>query len=159
MRLVNSGNLISKGRLLVVAMTAIMVAGCATDRPVDSNWGQAPDQQEAANIEKQWGVRVLGIRRSAMNYMLDFRFRVLDTNKVGEIMDRKVRPVLEVEGTKIKLNVPVTSKLGSLRQSAKYAKADTNYFMMFANPGKVVKQGDKVTIRIGQFKVEHLVVQ
>jgi len=154
----NTTTLVSKYRVAVVFLLAIFATGCATSS-VDQPWGKGPDTQAATAIEKQWGVRVIGIRRTAMNYMLDFRFRVLDTSKVGEIMDRKVRPVLKVEGRDIKLNVPVTSKLGSLRQSAKYAKANTNYFMMFSNPGKVVKQGDKVTIRIGDFKVEHLVVQ
>lgn len=159
MSLANTAHLIRKYRFVVVALGAFSVAGCATGKPNDTSWGRAPDQAEASRIEQQWGIKVLGIRRTAMNYMLDFRYRVLDTKKVGEIMDRKVRPELKVEGRDIKLFVPVTSKLGSLRQSAKFAKADTNYFMMFSNPGKIVKRGDKVTIKIGDFKVEHLVVQ
>jgi hypothetical protein len=120
---------------------------------------QSAGEQAVKTIEKKWGLRVVGIRRTAADYMLDFRFHVVDKDKLGEIMDRKVRPVLEVEGRNIKLNVPVTSKLGSLRQSPKFAKANKTYFMLFANPGKAVKKGDKVTIRIGKFKVEHLEVQ
>lgn len=105
------------------------------------------------------GIKVLGIRRTASDYMLDFRYRVLDAEKAAVLMDRKIMPQLIIEETGRTLQVPVSSKLGPLRQSPKYAKKDTNYFMFFANPGRTVKAGDKVTIVIGAFKAEHLIVE
>jgi hypothetical protein len=105
------------------------------------------------------GIKVLSIRRTASDYMLDFRYRVLDAEKAAALMDRKIMPKLIIEETGRMLQVPVSSKLGPLRQSPKYAKNDTNYFMFFANPGRAVKAGDKVTIVIGDFRVEHLVVE
>jgi len=139
--------------ITVVAQNASVAAVSTSDKK------ESAGEQAARVIEKKWGIRVVGVRRTAADYMLDFRFHVLNKDKLGEIMDRKVRPVLEVEGKDIKLNVPVTSKLGSLRQSPKFAKANKTYFMLFANPGKIVKKGDKVTVKIGKFKIEHLVVQ
>lgn len=159
MEIAHSTELFRKPGLLLAALWLVCGPGVLHATP--DQWVKKPgiSTSAAKKIEKKWGIRVLGIRRTATDYLLDFRFRVLDKKKVGELMDRKIRPELLVEGKDIRLSVPVTSKLGSLRQSAKFAKADTNYFMLFANPGKAVKKGDKVTIRIGKFKVEHVVVQ
>lgn len=110
------------------------------------------------NHEKDWGVRVIGIHRTAAGYMLDFRYRILDAEKATQLMNRKIKPELIVEKDNRVLRVPVTSKLGPLRQSAQFAKEDRNYFMFFANPGKLVQPGDKVTVVIGDFKAEHLTV-
>ena len=102
---------------------------------------------------------MIGIRRTAADYMLDFRYRMLDPEKAAAIMDRKIKPQLIIESTGRKLQVPVSAKIGPIRQSPKFAKADRNYFMIFANPGRAVKAGDKVTVVIGDFKAEHLVVE
>lgn len=146
----------------VCLLTVVMVMAVLGQPVVASvSKGKATPRQEsaAAKMEKRWGVRIVGLRRTANNYMLDFRFKVVDPKKVGEIMDRKVRPEMRVEGKDIKVNVPVTAKLGSLRQTTKFAQANRNYFMLFANPGHRIKKGDMVTIKIGKFMAKHIVVQ
>lgn len=121
---------------------------------------KAPLVEEAVeNPGEPWGIEVLGIRRSAADYMLDFRYRVLDADKAAYLMDRKIQPQLLVEKTGQVLRVPVSAKIGPLRQSPKYAKAERQYFMFFANPGRSVKAGDKVTVMIGDFKAAHLIVE
>lgn len=115
--------------------------------------------QKQANAGDKWGIRVIGIRRTAADYMLDFRYRVLDAEKAAYLMNRKIKPQLIVEKNGRKLEVPVSSKIGPLRQAPKFTKVDRNYFMFFANPGRSVLAGDKVTIVIGDFKAEHLVVE
>lgn len=108
---------------------------------------------------EQWGVKVLGIRRTASDYMLDFRFRIVDPQKAAVLIDRKIKPHIIVEESGAKLEVPITSKLGPLRQSGKFAQANKNYFVFFANPGRTVHKGDRVTVNIGDFSVSHLVVE
>ncbi len=116
-------------------------------------------EQEQADPGDPWGIRVIGIRRTAADYMLDFRFRMLDPEKAAAIMDRKIKPQLIVEKNGHKLQVPVSAKIGPLRQAPKFAKVDRNYFMFFANPGRAVKAGDQVTLVIGDFRQEHIVVE
>ena len=116
-------------------------------------------EQKQADPGEPWGIRVIGIRRTAADYMLDFRYRVLDAEKAAYLMNRKIKPQLIVEKNGRKLQVPVSSKIGPLRQSPKFTKVNRNYFMFFANPGRSVRAGDKVTIVIGDFKAEHLVVE
>lgn len=124
---------------------------------------KAEDKDAAAVVEKDWekdgGIKVLSIRRTAANYMLDFRYKVLDPEKAAMFLDRSNRPELTVIGKEIKLQIPVSAKLGPLRQSGRVAKVGKNYFMFFANPGRIVKSGDKVQVHIGDFKSKVLTVE
>jgi hypothetical protein len=48
--------------------------------------------------------------------------------------------------------------VGELRQTAAL-EPDRTYFMIFGNPGRLVKRGSRVTIMAGNFRAEGLVVQ
>ncbi len=56
------------------------------------------------------------------------------------------------------LVVPSTAKLGPLRNSYT-PKEGRIYWMFFGNAGDLVKSGDKVTVAIGDFRAENIVVQ
>ncbi|MFZ5998472.1 MAG: hypothetical protein ACOYW7_13460 [Nitrospirota bacterium] len=109
-------------------------------------------------LEEKWGVKVLGLRQSANGYMLDFRYRVLDPEKAAPLFDRKVKPLLIDQATGAKFAVPEPPKVGALRNTRKPV-ANKNYFVIFANPAQYVKKGNKVTVVIGDFRVENLVVE
>jgi hypothetical protein len=114
--------------------------------------------KEAQNHAEKWGVNVLAIRESAGGYMLDFRYRVIDPDKAAPLFDRKIKPYLIDQATGAKCMVPESPKIGALRQTRKPI-VDRNYFIIFANPGKMIKKGNKVTVVIGEFKAESLIVQ
>ena len=97
----------------------VMQTSCATTGKTGDNVQTMPKVKLTASEEKH-GIRVIGVRPTAANYMLDFRFRILDKNKVSEIMSRKIKPQLVVEKNGAKILIPVTAKLGKLRQSAKF---------------------------------------
>ena len=146
------------GVRLFLSLMVIMFSFLSISFSVISATENVKEGLNKNNHEKDWGVRVIGIHRTAAGYMLDFRYRILDADKATKLMNRKIKPELIVEKDDRVLRVPVTSKLGPLRQSAKFVKEDRNYFMFFANPGKLVQAGDKVTVVIGDFKAEHLIV-
>jgi hypothetical protein len=110
-------------------------------------------------IEEKWGIRVEGIRHSAAGYILDFRYRILDPEKASRLITRKNKPYLIDEATGIVCEVPNPPKVGPLRQTSVQPKSDVVYFILFANPGKRIQTGDKVTVVIGDLRVEGLVVQ
>jgi len=116
-------------------------------------------RQEEPSLEEKWGVRVLSIRQTAGGYMLDFRYRVVDPEKALRLVSRKDKPYLIDQATGSKFMVPSPPKIGPLRQTSVKPLANRNYFILFANPGKYVKPGNKVTIVIGDFRVENLVVE
>jgi len=78
--------------------------------------------------------------------------------KAAPLFDRSVRPYLIDQKTGAKFIVPDPPKVGSLRVRGN-PKADTNYFVFFANPGGYVKPGSKVTVVIGDFQAKDLVVE
>ncbi len=115
-------------------------------------------------LEREWGIKFLGLRLTAAGYALDFRYKVLDADKALPLLNRgfQLTPFVLVEKSGAKLGVPFTEKAGSLRSSvssAKQIKVGRNYSAIFANPGNHVSSGDQVTIIIGDFRAEHVAVQ
>jgi hypothetical protein len=153
-------------RSIVIACVVTVVAGCATQSQQAAEQAarqqSISDQQIAARqlqIEEQWGVEIQSVRLTAAEYMLDFRYRVLDVDKAAPILDRHIKPHVIVERSGAKLQVPISSKLGPLRQAQTDPQAGRNYYAFFANPGRHVKRGDLITVVVGDFTVEHLAVE
>ncbi len=112
---------------------------------------EAIDVGDAALVRK-WGIRVEGIRLTAAGHMLDFRYRVVDARKARPLFERKTKPVLRDEASGVQMAVPVPPKTGALRNSND-PKAGRTYFMFFANPGRFIAAGNRVTVTIGAFSV------
>jgi hypothetical protein len=92
--------------------------------------------------------------------MLDFRYRVLDGEKARALVDRRVRPYLVDETSGARLMVPAPPKIGPLRPSVRHGppKEGRTYFVLFANPGGLVRQGQRVSVVIGNFRATGLTV-
>jgi hypothetical protein len=84
----------------------------------------------------------------------------LDVDKALPLFDQRIKPHIIAERSNIKLPVPMAAKVGAFRPTnrGKNIKAGKTYFIMFGNPDRHVQTGEKVTVVIGDFKVEHLVV-
>ena len=106
------------------------------------------------------GIRPEALRLSAAGYVLDFRYRVVDPARAAPLLDGRKRPFL-VDGRGASLGVPDTPILGSLRQTSRNGKVatDHSYFIIFANPGKYLRSGDRVTLVVGDSKVTDLTVE
>lgn len=114
---------------------------------------------ETANARNQWGVEIESVRLTAAGYMLDFRYRVTDDEKAKGFMGRKVRPHLIDQDSGATVIVPAPGKLGALKQTSSVPVEDKTYFVMFANPGRFIKQGNKVTVVIGDFEACDIMVE
>lgn len=136
----------------------IFAGGCSAVR-------SGPPEKEfrikEINIEETWGIRIEGARLSAGGYMIDFRYRVVDPDKAQIITGPANSPVLLDEASGARFQVPVAPKAGPLRQVSANGKpeAGRTYFILFANPGRYVKQGNKVTVEIGKFRAEGLILE
>ena len=106
-----------------------------------------------------WGATVSSIRLTAGGYMIDFRYKVLDPEKAAPLGRRENKAYRVDESTGAKFLVPTTPKVGSLRQAPKKLDAGKTYFVFFCNPGKYLKAGSTVTVVIGDFRAEHLVLE
>jgi hypothetical protein len=110
-------------------------------------------------LEQRWGIQVSSVFLSAGGNMVDFRYRVLDAAKATPLSKPENNPTLIHQSTGAKLSVPNTPKVGPLRQTTRQPVPGKIYFMLFANTRHQVKSGDKVTITVGDFKVENLTVE
>ena len=157
-----AGIVVAAGIVLIFAL-----AGCATTQESGSSHGAemgAPGttEQEAPRRagEVKLGIRTEGLRLSAAGYMLDFRYRVIDPAKAAPLLDKKIRPYLLDDASGAQLGVPDTAKLGQLRTTGRNrAVHDQDYFIMFANPGRFVKPGNRMTLVMGDSRLENLTVE
>jgi hypothetical protein len=112
----------------------------------------------AAQLAETWGIEVASIRLTAHEHMIDYRYRVLDAAKADQLFKRQIKPQLIHQETGRVLVVPDTAKVGPLRNS-NTPQEGRIYWMFFGNAENLVKAGDKVTVLIGDFVVEDLVVE
>jgi hypothetical protein len=140
------------GSLLVILFTGCVTrGGAAHDEPVP---------RATRNVlRERWGIEVASLHMSAKDRMVDFRYRVLDSKKAALLGDRTVKASLTDLATGAVLRVPSFPKTGSLRQTSVKMEAGRIYFMLFANTGMPVKTGSRVTVTVGEFKAENLLVQ
>ena len=109
------------------------------------------------NLADQWGIELTAIRMTAAGHMVDFRYRILDTKKAAPLFKRHIKPYLIHQASGKVLAVPNTAKVGSLRNT-NTPQQGRIYWMFFGN-NRLVQTGDKVTVVIGDFRVENLTVQ
>ena len=135
-----------------VALRVVFLAVCAAIAGCATTGGEAPQAAapEEPTLEERWGVEVVALRLTGGNYMLDFRYKVLDPEKAAELFERANKPVLIHDSTGARLEVPRPAKTGPLRPTNP-PQVGRTYFMLFSNPG-VVHSGDEVTIEIGDFE-------
>ncbi len=108
-------------------------------------------------FKRNWGVDVVGVRRVSSGVMLRFDYRVVDPERAAALTNRQTRPFLIDEATGTALAIPAMENVGELRQVARLQRNRT-YFMIFGNPGGLVKRGSRVTLVVGNFRAEGLVV-
>jgi len=141
-------------------LTLLLVSGAvlfAWSAPVMAD-EQASHPRNNTFMKREWGIEILYVRQTAAGYMLEFRYKVLDAEKAKSLFERQNKPMLTHAETGAQLIVPTPAKTGALRNSNP-PKDDHVYWMFFANPGKLVKPGERVNIQIGDFLAENLVVR
>jgi hypothetical protein len=146
----------------LIAACVMALAGCATPNTAP-NAGQAKPTASAVSVqdfEQKLGVKIEGVHLSAAGYMLDFRYRVLDIGKAAPMVSSKINPYLLDETSGARYGVPDTPKVGQLRSSSRSKViADRTYFILFANPGRAVQTGDKLTLVMGDDRLTDLKVE
>jgi hypothetical protein len=134
----------------------VMAVVCFPALSVAQSSGDA--SPAAQGIEERWGIQILGIRRTAGGFMLDFRYRVTDAEKASPLFRRQDKPYLIAQETGARLLVPSPPKTGPLRTSDPPEEGRI-YWMFFSNPGRFVPRGARVTVVIGGFRAENLTVE
>lgn len=125
---------------------------------------QSPAQAEQAwrirrglYFQRNWGIEIVGVRRVSSGIMLRFDYRVVDPDLAARLSEKKSKPYLIDEATRTALAVPAMENIGELRQTGK-PEVGRIYFIIFGNPGGLVKPGGRVTLVVANDRAEGLVV-
>lgn len=100
------------------------------------------------------GLRVLRVFTTANGGMIDLRYQVTDPDKAIIIhdIDNPPRFVNEATGE-------VIDRAYHDHSSGSSLKAGQTYNEILVNEGGVIQRGDRITIFVGQSRLEHIVVQ
>jgi hypothetical protein len=104
------------------------------------------------------GVDDLKVRRTNAGNLIRFSYRVVTPELARSLNDRQSKAVLIGHTSRAVLQVPTMDKVGPLRQ-ATTPLAGREYWMVFSNKGDVVKAGERVSIVVGSFRAEGLLVE
>lgn len=119
----------------------------------------AETQTDNTGVAEKLGIKPLGILLTVAGTMLEFRYIVVDSEKSQAVFDRRNKTYLVDQASGSGFDVPSDTKLGPLRSSSRNPVPGKEYFIMFVNPGRLVKRGNKVTVVIGDQKIENLTVE
>ena len=151
--------------MMVRALVIAMVFGVGMSASTLA--GSAEDPQEAAHawrvhrgayFDSLWGVDIIGVKLVSSGWMLQFKYRVTDPEKAKELLGNHAKPYLVDEASGAKLAVPAMENVGELRQAA-VPEAGRTYFIIFGNANKIVQRGAKVSVEIGSFMADELIVE
>jgi hypothetical protein len=106
----------------------------------------------------QWGVDQMWVQLTESGNLVKFSYHVVDAAKAAPINDGSSNPALVDNKAHVSLQIPTMEKVGPLRQSAPPVTGKV-YWMAFSNKGNFVKAGHRVSVVIGQFRVDGLLVQ
>ena len=134
-------------------LAAAMPAKSIPPAPSAADWRA----RQSLYYKRNWGVEIIGVKPVSSGYMLAFKYRVIDPEKAKLLNDRQTRAFLRDEATGTVLSVPAMEKVGELRTGAAPV-AERTYFMIFGNPGKLVKSGSRVSVVAGALHVDGLIV-
>ena len=159
------GNSRSKilGIVIVMARMTSLAQGQASapapsPAPNPYSTHSSPPKREKLHYEVGWGVDALSVKWVESGELIRFSYRVLDPSKAAVLNDEKIEPYLIGERARVKLVIPSLEKVGQLR-NRNTPEAGKSYWMAFSNKGRYVKKGDRVTVVIGKFRADGLIVQ
>jgi hypothetical protein len=134
--------------------------GAAPARPTAAPSRYHPDRfagRAGRYYRLVWGVESLSVKLVESGELVRFAWRVVDPEKARTLHDKKLDPALQDGQAGVSLVVPLMEKVGQLRQ-ATTPEAGKSYWMAFSNKGRRVKRGDHVSVVIGEFRADGLVV-
>jgi hypothetical protein len=137
--------------------TTKVVASTASGKKSHFPRGGMPESARGQYAIK-WGVDQLSAKLTESNELVRFTYRVIDPKKAAPLQDHAAAPSMLDARARVALQVPTMEKVGPLRQQMAVESGKT-YWVAFSNKGFPVKTGDPVSVVIGSFRVDGLIVQ
>jgi hypothetical protein len=148
------------GALTGAALVLVVVAGLRLarhDEAAGARAGAAPAPPRTlspAAFQQRTGVRLVRVAVSGGGGLVDVRYEVLDPTVAASIHDAGRPPELVDERT----GVVVRDLFMGHSHGGAYKAAQT-YFLLFDNPGTLVRRGTRVTVQLGAARLAHVRVE
>jgi hypothetical protein len=107
-----------------------------------------------AELARRAGVRVVRVAATGGGGLLDLRYQVVEPDAAAAVHDADTPPALVDEAS--------GRVLGSLLMGHMHKgrpKAGRSYYLIFLNPGDVVRRGARVSVVLGDARLEHVRVR
>jgi hypothetical protein len=128
----------------------VISSGCAA---LKSGQDLSPSAADIA------GIAIERVHPTVGGQMLDMRYRVTDPEKAKHSLKRGAEIYLLDQASGMKLPVPNMAMVGRLMQHPDQVGSNRIFWIMFNNPGAMVKQGARVTLVIDDIRIRDIVVQ
>ncbi len=145
--------------LVLLVAIAIGLAGLALWMVVSQYTifpGSGPEQDPLMSqtaFAEETGIKIVSVSVVMAGGMIDLRYQVVDPDKAVIVHDEENPPGFIHEATGQLINTPYHD------HSIFEAHTAINYHELIMNPGGVLKSGDKISVLIGETRLEHVVVQ
>lgn len=108
------------------------------------------------DLEKKFGIKAVSLHISGAGRFLDFRYKVIDAEKAKPLFNTTIKPYIFDPSIRMAVAMPEDTKLGALRASVKNPPVSgKQYYVLFENPLGAIKTGKRVTVAIGDFKINN----
>lgn len=147
--------------ILVTTLVIPAARAAAGGASITPRGGAAVAHSSAAGREaaqQKLGIEVVALRLSEGGNVIDLRYKVLDPSKAHACLSSHARPYLQDPTTGAKLSVPDMPYVGALRQTAVEPLAGKTYFIIFWNPRRLIKEGRKLNLVVGNQTIPDLVI-
>lgn len=138
--------------LLVLSLLTFALASAPPPAPLGSM--SKVSQAQIDDLENTWGIRLTNVAVTANGGVIDLRFQVVDPDKALGILQAENFPALIDEASGKALNKAV----GHGGHNSSF-KAGRTYFMLYQNNGSLLDPGNRITVKIGEIVVEHVIVR
>jgi hypothetical protein len=104
------------------------------------------------------GVEGPRVQLTASGNLVRFSYRIVDPTAAKALVDRNATPYLYAQRAHALLKVPEMEQIGPLRQTGEI-EVGKAYWMVFSNKGNLVKAGDRVSVIVGTYHIDGLMVE
>jgi hypothetical protein len=101
--------------------------------------------------EMESGIEVLSVRLSAGGYMLELQYRVVDAELARPLFWGHVRPYVVDQASGTRLSGAGSPDVGPVRA---WPEPNRVYFMFFGNATRIVEAGSRVTVVVGDIRLD-----
>jgi hypothetical protein len=139
---------------LALAVVLAIAAGGSSPAPARGGPRPLPAAVGAAELARRSGVRVVRVAATGGGGLLDLRYQVVEPDAAVAVHDADTPPALVDERSGQVLSGLLMGHMHHGR-----LKAGLSYYLIFTNPGDVVRPGDRVSVVLGDARLAHVRVR